>query len=119
MWFLKEDYFRSIMKIQLKMKEIELNVLDYDMQPYKKAQILQLKFASELYMESNTFSKNVICTTVSIEELKLAQQEKDIDKLVIEDTQKEIIYRILEYNDTMQFNLNKLSIEHLLVDNWY
>jgi hypothetical protein len=66
------------------MKEIELCVLDYDVNPSKNAQILQLKFAKELYMDSSTFSKNITCTTVPIEELKQAQQVTDIEKLVFE-----------------------------------
>jgi hypothetical protein len=30
-----------------------------------------------------------------------------------------MISRTLEYNDTMQLNLNKLSIEHLVVEDWH
>tara|TARA_B110000285_G_C14884693_1_gene495603 strand:+ start:49 stop:201 length:153 start_codon:yes stop_codon:yes gene_type:complete len=48
----KETYWRYVMSVKVKLKNMELWIADYNNEPEKKAQILQLKFMSDLFYDS-------------------------------------------------------------------
>lgn len=52
------------MKAQVKLKNMEMWIIDYNDQPDEKANILQLKFITELEYNLNSFSKQITCTSL-------------------------------------------------------
>jgi hypothetical protein len=50
------------MIVTLKLKNIELWVMDYKGEPNNKAQILQLKFMSDIVYDNDGFGKQLFCS---------------------------------------------------------
>ena len=62
LYFVKETYWRSVMNVKVKLKNMELWITDYNNEPKKKAQILQLKFMSDLFYDCDQFGKEIQCS---------------------------------------------------------
>jgi hypothetical protein len=62
LYFVKETYWRYVMSVKVKLKNMELWITDYNNEPEKKAQILQLKFMSDLFYDSDQFGKEIRCS---------------------------------------------------------
>lgn len=62
LYFVKETYWRSVMNVKVKLKNMELWITDYNDEPEKKAQILQLKFMSDLFYDCDQFGKEIQCS---------------------------------------------------------
>lgn len=58
----KESFFKSKMIVTLKLKNIELWVMDFKGEPQEKAQILQLKFMSDIVYDTDYFGKYLHCS---------------------------------------------------------
>lgn len=50
------------MNVKVKLKNMELWITDYNGEPEKKAQILQLKFMSDLFYDCDQFGKEIKCS---------------------------------------------------------
>ena len=91
------------MIVTLKLKDIELWVMDFKGDPYSKAQILQLKFMSDIVYDNDCFGKTISCSKTP-PSLKVNEEESFIFET-----------RNLSYNSYTLVNLNNLSIDQLIV----
>jgi hypothetical protein len=71
-----------------------------------------------LAKETESFDKEVTCTRRPLDELLCAQNQSEAEKLVLDPEDTVLIYHNLEYDDTMQLNLDSLGTEHLVVESW-
>lgn len=62
LYFVKQAFWRDIKNIKVKLQNMELWILDYKERDDEKAQILQLKFMSDLFYEQDSFGKNMSCS---------------------------------------------------------
>ena len=93
------------MIVTLKLKNIELWVMDFKGDPHSKAQILQLKFMSDIVYDNDCFGKTISCSKTA-HSFKIKNEEEEN---FIQET------RNLSYNSYTLVNLNNLSIDQLIV----
>lgn len=109
----KEKFFKSKMIVTLKLKNIELWVMDYKGEPNSKAQILQLKFMSDIVYDNDGFGKQLFCSIKAPKSKHLAShvEEEAEEKFIVET-------RNLRSESYTLVNLNHLSIDQLIVQRW-
>lgn len=127
LYFIKETFFKSVMDIKVKLKNMEMWIIDYNDEPEDRANILQLKFMAEYFYDYSQFGKDMTCSRVSpVQNRQLhnffhaeKQSESSSHSRQLVDEENQVVIRTtLESNDDTQINLMQLSIEQLIVQQW-